>query len=111
MSSIKGQTLPSLIRLRFYKSEGEVLRARRKECKGVSEQVKRRIEKVSRKNCRFNRVERKEMTSGDGGPSDRVIVNLVARVLSYPPYVTKPRDKTWHLHCEQEIQLIHLRSK
>ena len=74
MSSIKGQTLPSLIRLRFYKSEGEVLRARRKECKRVSEQVKRRIEKVARKNCRFNRVERKEMNSGDGGPSHRVIV-------------------------------------
>ena len=74
MSSIKGQTLPSLIRLRFYKSEGEVLRARRKECKRVSEQAKRRIEKVARKNCRFNRVERKEMTSGDGGPSHRVIV-------------------------------------
>ena len=74
MSSIKGQTLPSLIRLRFYKSEGEVLHARRKECKRVSEQVKRRIEKEARKNCRFNRVERKEMTSGDGGPLHRVIV-------------------------------------
>ena len=50
MSSIKGQTLPSLIRLRFYKSVGEVLLARRKECKRLSEQVKRRIEKVARKN-------------------------------------------------------------
>ena len=92
MSSIKGQTLPSLIRLRFYKSEGEVLRARRKECKRVSEQVKRRIEKVTRKNCRFNRVERKEMTSGDGGPSHRVILKLVPRVLSYPPYGARERE-------------------
>ena len=92
MSSIKGQTLPSLIRLRFYKSEGEVLRARRKECKRVSEQVKRRIEKVTRKNCRLNRVERKEMTSGDGGPSHRVIVKLVPRVLSYPPYGARERE-------------------
>ena len=93
MSSIKGQTLPSLIRLRFYKSEGEVLRARRKECKRVSEQVKRRIEKVARKNCRFNRVERKEMTSGDNGPSHRVIVNPVPRVLSYPPYGARERER------------------
>ena len=92
MSSIKGQTLPSLIRLRFYKSEGEVLRARRKECKRVSEQVKRRIEKVTRKNCRLNRVERKEMTSGDGGPSHRAIVKLVPRVLSYPPYGARERE-------------------
>ena len=74
MSSIKGQTLPSLIRLRFYKSEGEILRSRRKECKRASEQVNRRIEKVARKNCKFNRVEHKEMTSGDGGSSHRVIV-------------------------------------
>ena len=44
MSSIKGQALPSLIRLRFYKSEGEILRARRKDCKRASEQVNRRIE-------------------------------------------------------------------
>ena len=29
MSSIKGQTLSSLTRLRFYKSEGEILRVRR----------------------------------------------------------------------------------
>ena len=74
MSSIKGQILPSLICLRFYKSEGEVLRARRKECKRVSEQVRRRIEKVARKNCRFNRVERKEMNSGDGNLRSGVIL-------------------------------------
>ena len=37
MSSIKGQTLPSLIRLRFYKSEEEILRAQRKQCKLASE--------------------------------------------------------------------------
>ena len=40
MSSIKGQTLLSLIRLRFYKSVGEILRARREECKRASEQVR-----------------------------------------------------------------------
>ena len=40
MSSIKGQILPSLIRLRFYKSEGEILRARTEECKRASEQVR-----------------------------------------------------------------------
>ena len=74
MSSIKGQTLSSLIRLRFYKSEGEILYARREECKRASEQVTKRIEKVLRKNCKFNRVEHKEMTSGDGGPWHCVIV-------------------------------------
>ena len=40
MSSIKGQNLSSLIRLRFYKSEGEILRSRREECKRASEQVR-----------------------------------------------------------------------
>ena len=40
MSSIKGQTLSSLIRLRFYKSEGEILRVRREEYKRASEQVR-----------------------------------------------------------------------
>ena len=40
MSSIKGQILSSLIRLRFYESEGEILRARREECKRASEQVR-----------------------------------------------------------------------
>ena len=96
MSSITGQTLPSLIRLRFYKYEGEVLCARRKECKRVSEQAKRRIEKVARKNCRFNRVERREMTSGDGGPSHCVIVNLVPRVSPARP-TERDRDpgKRW----------------
>ena len=40
MSSIKGHTLSSLIRLRFFKSEGEILRVSREECTRVSEQVK-----------------------------------------------------------------------
>ena len=40
MSSIKGQILSSLIRLRFYKSEGEILRVRREEYKRASEQVR-----------------------------------------------------------------------
>ena len=40
MSGIKGQILSSLIRLRFYKSEGEILGARREECKRASEQVR-----------------------------------------------------------------------
>ena len=40
MSSIKGQILSPLIRLRFYKSEGEILRARTEECKRASEQLR-----------------------------------------------------------------------
>ena len=40
MSGIKGQILSSPIRLRFYKSEAEILRARREECKRASEQVR-----------------------------------------------------------------------
>ena len=40
MSSIKGKILPSLIRVRFYKSEGEILRARREQFKRESEQVR-----------------------------------------------------------------------
>ena len=40
MSSIKGKILPSLIRLRFYMSEGEILRARREQFKRESEQVR-----------------------------------------------------------------------
>ena len=37
-------------------------------------EVNRRIEKVRRRNCKFARAEHKEITSGDGGPSCRVIV-------------------------------------
>ena len=40
MSSIKGHTLSSLIPLRFFKSEGEILRVRREDCTRVSEPVK-----------------------------------------------------------------------
>ena len=39
--------------------------------------MNRQIDKVARKNCKFALAEHKKMISGDGGPSNRVIVTRV----------------------------------